>query len=115
MNLFCRIMWGVGCVAVFTMAHAQEGTLPAGTIQKGSLANQQLIHDAKVGVFQKVTIMGCVRPGYVDTYVVAMPLGELGKRHWKERWIVDGCGKKYPVDIEFSEDGLNAANWWIRK
>jgi hypothetical protein len=43
-----------------------------------------------------------------------MPAGESGAKRWTEKWLVNGCGKHYPVDVEFSEDGPNAANWTIQ-
>jgi hypothetical protein len=42
-----------------------------------------------------------------------IPSGKPGNRRWEELWIVAGCNKKYPVKIEFSEDGKDA-NWTIR-
>jgi hypothetical protein len=89
--------------------------LPDGAIKKGTLANAKLIRDANVGVVSKVAVMGCTKPGDVDAYVVAMPSGAVGQRRWKELWVVSGCGNKYPVNIEFYEDGPDAANWTIGK
>jgi hypothetical protein len=92
-----------------------EEKLPAGAIKKGTLANAQLIRDAKMGIAGKVAVMGCDKPGDIDPYVLALPSGPVGARSWKELWIVSGCGKKYPVKIDFQEDGPNAANWTIPK
>jgi hypothetical protein len=100
-------------LAVAPAAHAQSGTGPEGTLRPGSLGNAKLIRDTKVGVAQKVALLGCDKPETLEPYVVAMPTGEVGARRWKERWIVGGCGKKYPVNIDFSEDGPNAAHWTI--
>ena len=93
-------------------AHA-EGPLPAGVVKKGTLANAKLIADTKTGVASKVAMRGCTKLGDVDTYVLSMPAGAAGARQWKERWIVSGCGTKYPVDIEFKEDGQGGAYWTI--
>ena len=87
--------------------------LPAGAVQRGTLANAKLIEDAKSGVASKVATMGCTRLGDVDTYVLVMPTGNPGKRTWKELWIVSGCDKKYPVTIEFATNGPDA-DWTIR-
>ena len=83
--------------------------------KKGTLANAKLIRDAKMGVVSKVAVMGCTKPGDFEPYIVAMPSGAVGERRWKELWVVSGCGKEYPVKIEFYEDGPNAANWTIAK
>jgi hypothetical protein len=93
-------------------AMADDG-LPAGTVQRGTLANAQLISDAKLGVAQKVATLGCTNLGDVATYVTAMPEGAPGKRRWKELWIVSGCNSKYPVNITFAEDGKGDADWTI--
>ena len=92
---------------------AGEGSL-AGTLKQGTLANQRLTHDAMLGVAARVAVLGCGKPENFVPYLVAMPTGEIGARHWKERWLVKGCGKNYPVDIEFSEDGLGSAIYTIR-
>lgn len=88
--------------------------LPHEALQEGTLANQQLIHDTKVGVAAKVATLGCSKPEKLQFFVMALPEGVVGARVWKEQWIISGCGKKYPVNIEFSEDGQDAANWTIR-
>jgi hypothetical protein len=92
-----------------------DDDLPAGAIRKGTLANAKLIQDAKVGVAQKVATLGCTQLGDVEPYVVEMPSGAVGQRHWKELWVVSGCGSKYPVNIDFHESGLGAADWVIGK
>ncbi len=101
-------------LALSTTALA-EGDLPAGAIKRGSLANAKLIQDAKLGVAAKVATKGCSQPEGFEPFVLAMPEGAVGQRRWKELWIVSGCGNKYPVKIEFFEDGLDAANWTIEK
>lgn len=83
-------------------------------LEKGTLANAKLIQDTKAGVAGKVASMGCTNLGDVDTYVLTNPVGPLGAREWKERWVVAGCGSHYPVDIEFKEDGHGGADWTIR-
>ena len=49
-------------LALSTTALA-DGTLPAGAIKKGSLANAKLVQDAKLGVAAKVATKGCSQPG----------------------------------------------------
>jgi hypothetical protein len=105
---------GTGLLLFSSLCLADD-KLPPGAIEKGTLANVQLIRDAKMGVAAEVAVMGCDKPGDIDPYVLAMPSGSVGARMWKELWIVSGCGKKYPVKIDFQEDGANAANWSISK
>jgi hypothetical protein len=96
-----------------TGAWAADEPLPAGAVQRGTLANQQLIADTKVGVASKVAGMGCQKLGDVATYVTQLPSGNPGSRRWKELWIVSGCNHQYPVNIEFAESGKDA-DWTIR-
>jgi hypothetical protein len=96
-----------------TSVWAADEPLPPGAIQRGTLANQKLIADAKVGVASKVGAMGCQNLGDVATYVTQLPSGAPGHRRWKELWIVSGCNHKYPVNIEFTTSG-NDADWAIR-
>jgi len=88
--------------------------LPKGAIKNGSLSNQQLIGDAKVGVAAKVATLGCSKPEKVNFYVTQMPEGKVGSRVWKELWVVEGCKKKYPVKVRFQEDAMGTT-WTIEK
>jgi hypothetical protein len=110
------ILSGVGVFLAFACygAFAAGDPIPVGTLKQGSLANPQLTKDAMLGVAGKVAVLGCDKPGSFVPYLVAMPKGEIGARHWKEKWLVSGCGKHYPIDIEFSEDGPDAANYTIQ-
>ena len=107
--------------SVSTAVHPAEGelsTLPAGTIRKGSLANQKLIFDASVAASGKLAQMGYTydpRRHHFQPYVVSNPRGTPGQRRWTERWIFSIDGKEIPITIDFSEDGLGAANYTIRR
>src|SRR5262245_59730807 len=93
---------------------ATAASLPSGTIKKGTLANQKLVQDAMVGVAGKSGTLGCTRIDSYEQYVVALPSGAPGSRIWQERWIVTCGGKTHPIDIVFSEAGMNAANYSIK-
>lgn len=103
--LFC-------CALTFSGASMAQ-SLPDGAIQGGSLANQQLIRDAMLGVAAKVTTLGCDEPEQFFPYVLEMPSGAVGARVWRELWIVEGCANEYPIKIRFNEDGPEAATWMI--
>ncbi len=47
--------------------------------------------------------MGCDNPENLNPYVVAMPEGTNGAKHWKEKWIVNGCNAKFGVNISFQQ------------
>ncbi len=93
---------------------AQSTDLPAGTIKKGSLTSPQLMHDTMQGVTGKVATLGCDKVEDVAPYVVTPFSGAPRARQWQEKWLVKGCGKQYPVVIDFKEDGAGGAYWTIK-
>ena len=88
--------------------------LPKGAIKDGSLSNEKLIGDAKVGVAAQVGLLGCDKPEKVKIFITQMPEGKTGSRIWKELWVVEGCKKKYPVKVRFQESATGAV-WTIEK
>ena len=107
------IYLSMALTCLMTSAWAADEAMPAGAVQRGTLANEKLIADTKLGVASKVATMGCDKLGDVATYVTQLPTGNPGHRSWKELWIVSGCNQKYPVNIEFTTSG-NDADWTIR-
>jgi hypothetical protein len=94
---------------------ADNAGLPTGTIKKGTLTSPQLMRDTMQGVVGKVATLGCDKIDDVTGYVVTPFSGAPRSRQWREKWMVRGCGKQYPVDIDFKEDGAGGADWTIRK
>ena len=72
----------------------QAEASPSEPVQEGTLANQQLIRDAMVGVASWVATKGCDAPERFVPVVLQLPEGEPGSRHWQERWTVTGCGNE---------------------
>jgi hypothetical protein len=93
---------------------AASTDLPAGTIKKGTLTSPQLMHDTMLGVAGKMGQLGCHKVEDVAPYVVTPFSGAAGVRSWQEKWLVKGCGKQYPIDIGFKEDGAGGADWTIK-
>jgi hypothetical protein len=93
---------------------AANTDLPAGTIKKGTLTSPQLMHDTMQGVTGKVATLGCDKVEDVASYVVTPFSGAPRARQWQEKWLVQGCGKQYPVIIDFKEDGAGGAYWTIK-
>jgi hypothetical protein len=93
---------------------APSTDLPAGTIKKGTLTSPQLRQDTMLGVAGKMGTLGCDKVEDVAQYIVTPFSGAAGVRQWQEKWLVKGCGKQYPIDIEFKEDGAGGADWTIR-
>ena len=100
-------------VLLFAGVSLAAGSLPAGTVQEGSLANQQLIQDAMLGVAGKAATLGCKQIDSYIPYVVALPSGTPGSRVWRERWLVTCAGQAYPIEIRFNESGMGAADYSI--
>ena len=88
--------------------------LPAGTIKKGTLTSPQLRQDTMLGIAGKMGTLGCHKVEDVTPYVVTPFSGATGTRQWREKWLVTGCGKQYPIDIDFKEDGSGGADWTIK-
>jgi hypothetical protein len=82
-------------------------------LAKGSLANEKLISDAKVGVVAKAAMRGCANPSSFQPYTVAQPVGAVGSRMWLERWLVMCADGTRAIDIEFRETGAGSAMWTI--
>ncbi|MGY3868400.1 hypothetical protein ACW5W4_02445 [Aeromonas crassostreae] len=100
--LLCTLIW-------------QAEASPNEPVQEGTLANQQLIQDAMVGVAGWVATKGCEAPERFVPVVLQLPKGEPGSRDWQERWTVTGCGSDYPVVIDFRETGMGSAMWTIAR
>ena len=92
--MFKKIILPLICILSFTSLAFSEVKLPEGTIQAGSLCNQKLIMDAKVGVAGKVATLGCDKPETLQMFVVKLPTGKVGSKNWQEKWMVGGCKKK---------------------
>jgi len=108
-SLFLVVSSLIGCAS-----NTVSSSAPSGTLQKGSLANQQLIRDALLGVHAKAGTLGCQKIDSYQPYVLAMPQGSPGSRVWWERWVVV-CGvQTYPIDIRFNESGPGAADYTIK-
>jgi hypothetical protein len=87
------------------------GAEPA--LQKGSLANEQLVRDAMMGVSGKAATLGCAKIDTFQPYVLALPEGNPGARVWRERWVVSCAGHEYPINIRFNESGPTAADYAV--
>ncbi|MDR2874505.1 MAG: hypothetical protein LBV44_01065 [Methylobacillus sp.] len=93
-------------------ASAQE-TLPAGVVQKGTLADETLTRDAMGGVLGVVAAKyHCSNANDYTPYILRAPKGAAGRRAWDERWLIACSGKQYPVDIHFQETGSGQGTDW---
>lgn len=109
---------GLSLLEPISLRAAAPNVLPPGVIREGSLCNKKLIADASIAVAGKLAKMGYRYDVHRHTfrpYVVSMPDGAPGQRRWTERWVYSIEGKEVPVVIDFSEAGLGAADYTIRR
>lgn len=88
----------------------------SGSSTNVSYVDEQLAHDALLGVITKMATLGCAKyESHTSEIIVDMVYDpeNANKRTWKERWIVAGCGKKYPIDIAFTETRGAGTVWTI--
>jgi hypothetical protein len=105
----------VAAAAFLALSGAALAAAPAGSMEKGSYANQVLARDALIGVTAQVRSEGCGSPERYQPYVMQKPSGAAGSRTWTEQWVVQGCGKEYPITLSFREEGAKGASWRIVK
>jgi hypothetical protein len=99
-----------------TPGHNESDRLPAGTIRRGTLANNKLVHDAQMGVAAACATMSLEAPTRVDSYVVQDPVGAPGSCCWREKWIVMDKHRRYgEITFRFEEDGRGGAFWTVEE
>ena len=113
-KIMCAVLFAATALTAWA-AQAQEppqDALPAGVVQRGTLADPRLRHDALMGALATVSAWGCNKPETMAPYMLALPTGEVGQREWQERWMINGCGRQYAVDIRFHESGPSKGTDW---
>ena len=81
-----------------------------GVAKEGTLANPALAQDASLAI-RKVA-GGNKR---VIKFVIQQPVGQPGKKAWREMWVYDPEGVKKQFIMTFREDGQGAADFQIQK
>jgi hypothetical protein len=80
------------------------------TVAEGTLANPALVKDATLAI-RKIT--GGSKP--VTKFVMQDPVGQPGRKAWREMWIYDIDGAHKAFIMTFREDGQGSANFEIQK
>jgi hypothetical protein len=80
------------------------------TVAEGTLANAALANDASLAIRK---IAGGNKP--VTKFVMQDPVGQPGRKAWREMWIYDIDGAHKPFIMTFREDGQGSANFEIQK
>jgi hypothetical protein len=81
-----------------------------GVAREGTLANPALAQDASLAI-RKIT-GGNKR---VNKFVIQQPVGQPGRKAWREMWIYDLEGANRPFIMTFREDGQGSADFQIQK
>ncbi len=68
-------------------------------------ADRQLSRDVYERVAFYTEVQDCDEIEKVKIEIIEYPRGKVGERRAEERWEVIGCGKRYPFEIIFTDDG----------
>jgi hypothetical protein len=80
------------------------------TASEGTLANSSLAQDASLAVRK---LMGTNKR--VIKFVIQQPVGQPGRKAWREMWVYDPEGVKKQLIMTFREDGQGSADFQIQK
>ena len=112
---FLPIFTIVIALAIPLNCFSQEATREVpDAIRQGTMTNEKLRKDALTGVVSVLASRGCENFSQFTPYVTKLPSGTPGSRIWQEVWVAVCSNGKFPIRVDFSEDGKNAANWTIR-
>ncbi|MDO4693484.1 MAG: hypothetical protein Q4A62_02505 [Eikenella sp.] len=99
-----RSLFAVAALLAAACAGAQTPLeTPAGVIRAGSMANEILVRDTMTPVMISAQARGCQSPQGVVPFLKAEPGGAVGRRQWREIWVVQCGNQNYPVDVTFKE------------
>ena len=88
-------------------------SIPAGVSKEGTIANAKLVEDATTALFTKLQISEVERPTVkVLKFVIQQPVGPVGKKAWREMWVLMKDGKPgRQFIVTFQENGFGAADF----
>jgi hypothetical protein len=94
---------------------APVSRIPAGVSKEGTLANTKLVEDATNALFAKLQIAKDEQPKVkIMKFVIQQPVGSIGKKAWREMWILMKDGKAgHNYIMTFQEDGAGSADFKI--
>ena len=81
-----------------------------GVVSEGTLANPVLAQDASLAIRK---LMGGNKR--VIKFVIQRPVGQPGRKAWREMWVYDPEGVKAQFIMTFREDGQGSADFGIQK
>jgi len=89
------------------------GQIKSGVAAEGTLANQQLIADAKRGLEE--LIGKPIKESELLKFVIQQPVGNAGSRSWREMWVLKTAEEESQFIMTFKEAGMGAADFEIKK
>ncbi|MGE8286707.1 MAG: hypothetical protein ACN6RG_02030 [Stenotrophomonas sp.] len=78
-------------------------TAPAGTVQQGTFASEQLQKDVLQHMYVLLRNDGCQELLNVVPFLRAQPEGEMGSRNWSETWVFECSNGRDEIDARFQE------------
>ncbi|HTI99301.1 MAG TPA: hypothetical protein VL527_10500 [Dongiaceae bacterium] len=75
---------------------------------EGTLANEQLVRDTTAAIHKLIGGTESVVP-----FVIQKPVGQPGRKAWRELWVYDPAGRQQQFIITFQEDGKGSADYTI--
>jgi hypothetical protein len=83
-----------------------------GVAPEGSLANAKLLADASNALFEQLQIPAIERlQTKILKFVIQQPVGPVGKKAWRESWVIMRAGGDGQFIVTFREDGAGSANF----
>ena len=83
--------------------------------REGTLANKVLIKDTTIAI-NSILNVESEEPIEILKFVIQQPVGERGKKAWREMWITaPGQENSKSFIITFMEDGLGSADFEINE
>jgi hypothetical protein len=81
--------------------------------KEGTIANAKLVEDATNAFLAKLQIPEGERPNVkIWKFVIQQPVGPIGKKAWRELWVLKKDGKVSQQSIvTFREDGMGSADF----
>lgn len=86
--------------------------IPPSVAAEGTLANSNLIRDASHTLYEGLKIPVNERAvTRILKFVIQQPVGPVGKKAWREMWIVQRGGNHLSFIVTFTEDGAGSADF----
>ncbi|MGB2079490.1 MAG: hypothetical protein ACPHV3_06855, partial [Vibrio sp.] len=91
---------------------AEQMTLPYNSVAMGSLvSDNNLINAALDEMANHVIEQGCQTPESYEPFILQKPSGAAGSLKWQELWVMHGCKKEFPMQINFAQTSAQSLSY----